>query len=276
MALAYGFCLDELSGMYDSAQFSDAFHAVLGDGAAESGTQFAASLNGFTVTVGSGYAFAAGRWLENGEPLSMTIPASENNVDRTDAVAVRVDYGARKVSLELLADVDPDKFPDILRNEGEYSIVLYLIRVPRGASTLTPDNIVDVRSSPDLCGRIAPLSSVSGDVLRIHSFLQGGIDSEVDRVIGLSQAVIEKAEAGIAHIDAELKRVGGGPEIGELRTARLAPSPAENWLLCDGGSVPDGYQALSVLLNGTLPDLSRPDDRYRTYIYGGTPKGVDA
>lgn len=254
--------------MYNSVQFSDAFHAVVGDGVSSKGSRFSATVNGFTVRVGSGYALAAGRWLENDELLDMPIKASGDNEDRTDALVVQVDYQARKATLDVLVDVDPNKLQDSLNNEDEYRVVLYLIRIRRGATALTPDDITDVRTNSDFCGNVVPLSAISGDVLYVYNFLLSGIDREVDRVLDLSRNLVDKANEEIAKLDAAIQQTGGGPKIGELQTVR--GSPVSGWLLCDGSSVPERYPALSELLSGTLPDISQAEDRYRTYIYAGS------
>lgn len=267
MSLAYGFCLDELSSMYNSAQFSDAFRALVGDGITPQGARLAVTINGFTVTVGSGYALSAGRWISNDEPLQMTIKASSNNEDRTDALVVRVDYQTRKAALEVLVDIEPDKLTEDYRNEREYIITLYFIRVRRGSTALTPDDVTDVRADPDLCGTVVPLSDIAGYVLYIYNFLLSGIDREVDRILDLSQKLVDKANAEIAKLDSAIQQAGGGPQVGDLQTVRLPPAPG--WLLCDGSPIPEGYPALSELLSGTLPNISRANDRYRTYIYAG-------
>lgn len=269
MSLTYGFCLDADTTMYNSAQFSDAFHAVAGDGVTLQGTQLEATINGFAVTVGSGYALSAGRWLENDEPLTIPIGPSSNNDDRTDALVVRVDYTTRKASLEVLVNVDVLKLPGELRNTAEYSIILYLIHIRRGATTLTPEDVVDLRSDSDMCGDVLPLSAIAGDVLYIYQFLTSGIDQEVARILGLSQALVAKGNAAIARLDKEIEVLGGKPEIGELLTARNNPTPEAEWLLCNGAAVPAGYPALSALLGGTLPEISTAADRYKTYIYAG-------
>ena len=136
---------------------------------------------------------------------------------------------------------------------------------------MTPDDVTDLREDGDLCGRVVPLSAVAGDVLRVYGFLTGGVDAEVARLIGLSNTVIEKANAAILELDKQIQQAGGGAEIGELMTARHPPSEA-GWLLCDGGEVPAAYPALSALLGGTLPEI--PGDRYKTYIFGGTAVGL--
>lgn len=267
MSLTYGFCLDDLSSMYNSAQFSDAFHSVVGDGITPQGTRLTVTVSGFTVTVGSGYALASGRWLSNDEPLVMTIRPSGNNDDRTDALVVRVNHKARKVALEILVDIDSDKLPSVVRDENEYSIILYLIRIRRGVTTLTPEDVTDKRTNPDLCGTMVPLSTVSEDVLYIYNFLLSGIDKEVARIISLSQAVVDKANEEIEKLGSSIQNAGGGPQIGELQTVRSPP--VSGWLLCDGGPIPAEYPALSGILDGVLPNISGPEDRYRTYIYGG-------
>lgn len=263
MSLTYGFTLQDTD---DSAAFSNALRAVVGDGIATQGTQFALTVNGFTAKVSSGYCFTAGRWIENDEPLPLALQPAGNSADRTDAIAARVDYETRRVALEVLTDVDLTT----LSAESDL-IVLYLIRVKRGATSLSQSDITDVRMDKALCGQAVPLSSIAGDVLMVYQFLNGGIDAEVARLIGLNNQVIIKADASIAELDTKIKQAGGGAEIGELMTSRHPP-PETGWLLCNGLEVPAEYPALSKLLDGEMPDI--PGTRYKTYIYGGVPVEV--
>lgn len=271
MSLSYGFALQSAD---NSASFSHAFYSLVGDGVSQSGGRFSLTVNGFRVTVSSGYAFAAGRWLENDEPLSLTIQPPGNGEDRTDAIAARVDYESKTVRLEVLTGVDAAAIrndPSIIRNGTKYSIILYLVRVRRGATSLSASDITDVRADGELCGTAAPLSSVSGDVFKAYQFLASGIDAEVDRVTGLSEEIIEKANKDIAELNEQIKSVDGAPQIGELLYTCITPTPQGEWILCDGGAVPAGYPTLSALLGGVLPNISTAADRYRTYIYGGAP-----
>lgn len=269
MSLTYGFALNALD---NSADFSGALNAVTGDGVTMRGGRFSAAVNGFTANLSSGYVLAAGRYLKSDEPYTMTIGPPKNNDDRVDALAVRVDYGARKAALEVIADVDQSKIrenPAIMRDGGQYVVFLYFIRVRRGATSLTPDDVTDVRDESELCGKVVPLSGIAGDVISIYQFLNGGIDVEVERLIRLSNQVIEKAEAAIAELDSVIKRAGGGATTGELMIGRHPPSET-GWLLCNGGKVPAAYPELSALLDGTLPDISEETDRYKTYIFAGS------
>jgi len=269
MSLTYGFAL---GGLTTSKDFSDALHSVTGDGITLDGGRFGLTVNGFTATLASGYALAAGRWVQNDEPLAMSIQISGNTEDRTDALVARVDHVARTAALEVLIDIDPDAIqadPALLRNDDTYSVLLYFIRVRRGVTSLTPGDVTDLREDGALCGRVVPLSAIAGDVLRVYNFLLSGIDSEVARLIGMSEQVVQKADTAIAELDQAIQQAGGTAGIGELLTSRKPPAPGNEWLLCNGGAVPAEYPALSTMLNGTLPDI--PGERYQTYIYGGAP-----
>lgn len=274
MSLTYGFTLGSKT---NSKQLSDALHAVVGDGITPQGGRFNVTINGFTATLASGYGFAAGRWIENDEPLRLTVQPPNRNDDRTDALVARVDYTAKKVALEVLVDVDPDKIrddPSILRNDDEYSVFLYFIRVRRGVTSLTPDDVTDVRDDNVLCGKVVPLSDIAGKVIYIYQFLVSGIDDEVARLIDLSEQVCQKADTAIEELDKTIQQAGGAPDIGKLMTARHHPAPLSEWILCDGSAVTAAYPVLYSLLNGKLPNISKPDDRYTTYIYGGKPVEV--
>lgn len=273
MSLKYGF---SLSATDNSEDFSDALNTVTGDGITHHGGKLAATVNGFNINISPGYSLADGRYLENDESYTMTIGPPLNGRDRFDALVVRVDYEDRKATLDILEDVDLVEIrrdPSTIRNDKQYCIMLYLILVRRGATSLSLEDITDLKNDGYLCGKVVPLSDIAGDVIYIYNFLNGGIDAELSRLINLSNAVIAKADAAISDLDAVIQQASGGAEIGDLMTSRHAPG-GSGWLLCSGGSVPTGYTALSTLLDGTLPNISAATDRYKTYIFGGAPVEV--
>lgn len=272
MSLTYGFALQPTD---NSADFANAFYNIVGDGVARYGGQFALTANGFSVTVASGYGFVGGRWIENDEPLVLPIKPAGNNEDRTDGIAARVDYKARKANLEVVTGLDVAAIranPALIRNDAEYCVVLFLVRVRRGATSLSPSDITDLRADSGLCGAVKPLSAIAGDVYRVYQFLASGIDEEVDRISASVDAAVQKAETEIGRIKEFAATSGAMPDIGDLRLCCTVPAPRDEWIPCDGGRVPDEYPDLFNLLGGVLPDISSTN--YKAYIYGGVPVEV--
>lgn len=266
MALSSGFCLGSLETRWDAGQFSQAIDAAVGGGITAAADQFALEIDhDFTITLHPGYVLAAGRFIRSDEDLSFTLPVADNYVDRYDAVAIRVDMANRTAAIEVQTDVIPDT---PLRDGSTHTLFLFLIYVRRGATVLRPEDITDVRGDPARCGYLTPLSAVSNDVEYVYQFLTSGIGKEVDRIAALGDQAMRRADQAIAEIDQAIAHVGGNA-VGDLLTARCAPSPASAWLLCDGRVVPDGYQHIRALVGENMPQLCATDDRYRTWMYAG-------
>ena len=112
-----------------ATQFSEAIHALFGDGILEYGAQFSMTIGGFTARLNSGYALSNGRfaWVDDEEPLLIPVSMPSQNKDRTDALVCRVDYAERKASLEMKMDVDEESVrsdPSLVRGGGEYNCIL--------------------------------------------------------------------------------------------------------------------------------------------------------
>ena len=277
MGLTYGFCLGDDSAQYTADAFSRAFRAITGDGVTSHGRRFAASPNGFTLTVGTGYGFVDGRYVQNTEPLRLTVQPPGSRADRTDALCLRVDHDRRKASVEIVEGMDAAAIradPSLLRQGDAVSVVLYFIRVRRGATYIDAADITDVRAESGLCDAVHTLSALTARAAHVHAYFTSDIGAKFD---ALEQAVTSLAEAADAKVQALERQIAGAGAAyipGDLTTARTPPTPANEWLLCDGGPVPDAYPLLTLLLTGTLPDISRAADRYKTYIYGGQPHAV--
>lgn len=277
MALNYGICLGEESREYTSAEFCEAVQAVFGDGICKFGSGFSVTPGGFDLNVSTGYAVAIGKFLKSNGKSGRTISPSSNTKDRYDALAVRVDYQERRVELAVLKDVEPDAIksdPVIVRNSREYCLILYFIHVRRGATTLSPYDIEDVRDNSDLCGRVIPLAEASGHVLYIYKYLTEGIDEKAAWLMSESERILQKGDDAISRIDSILIEKGIYPVVGELQVALNHPLPAAEWLLCDGGAVPAAYPKLTAVIGTALPNISLPSDKVKTYIYAGKSEQI--
>lgn len=277
MALNYGFCLGDLNRQYTSKEFSDAINAVFGDGVSEYGMQFSVSVNGFQLSVDSGYAVAAGRYLENDAQEALTISPSSNTEDRTDAIVVRVDHAAREVELAVLEDVDPEAIEEdagIIRDSTQYCLVLYFVKVRRGVTTLAPDDVTDARGNSAVCGYLKPISSIAGNILSVYNFVVSGFEQKVEDLLQNGEFVIRTGERALAALETVVEE-STGFYLGDVVIAVNKPGRDADWLLCDGSNVPEAYPELSELLNGVLPDLPQQDTRLRAWIYTGAPHTFD-
>lgn len=272
MSLSYGFCLGAEGTQYNSAQFSEAVHAFAGDGVCDYGSEFSLKLgSGFSATLGSGYALVNGRWIESNDPYPLAFSPSGNSSDRFDAVAITADYAAKKVMLQVLVGIDPDALREDmspLRNDRTYSILLYLLRVRRGAPSLLEDDIQDVRDDPVFCGRVLPVRQIALKVLDIYAFLSGGIDDEVNRILGLADEAIRRGDNALKEMDAAIRRKNG-IEIGDVVASLQWPRPRQEWILCTGAIVPEEYEELREKIGRNLPYIQHDDIRFRSYIYAG-------
>lgn len=276
MSLDYGLCLGAEDREYTAEEFCSALHAVFGDGICKYGAGFGLTLGGFDLNISTGYAAAAGRYVKNTDTFTATLGPSSNTEDRYDALAVRVDYPGRRAALEVLQNVDPDAIradPVLVRNSTEYCVILYFIHVRRGATTLSPNDVEDVRSDGGLCGNVVPLAEASGNVLYIYRYLTEGIDEKAGQLIQDSERILQKAADAVERIDAILEDKGITPVIGEVRTAVEKPLPDDEWLLCSGGTVPPEHIGLMIVIGGTLPDIQMQDGRVKAYMYAGNSSG---
>lgn len=260
MAITYGFCLGPDNTMYTAGEFSEAFGKAFGDGVCEWGRRFETDVNGLALSVGTGYGLAAGRWVCNDEPLQIAVRPGPSHADRTDLLALQADRPARKATLALLPDTGPDNLP-----AEPYTVPLYSLHVKRGATSLLPGDLTDLRTF------VPPLSAVSADALRAYNFVTGGIDQEIARILGLGQQIIDKGTAAIEHINTVIESQNAGPGLGELQTSHSRPAPISQWLLCDGSPTPALYPVLAALIGDKLPRIVPRDPRFPTYIFAGPP-----
>lgn len=274
MSLTYGFGLGDEDTLYTSDQFCAAVKAITGDGVTDKyGKRFSVSVNGFTVIIGTGFVFSDGRYVENDEEIRMQVPLPSNNRDRTDAIVAQVNYAERKASLTILTNVNEAEIranPASIRQGDTYNCILYFIRISRGATSIDPKNIIDVRDNTDLCGIVFPLSELTHQAYKVYEYTTVGFQRETQAILDSVDQFVDKSGAQLEALQTQINNLSVGYEVGQLITVRRAPQPSNEWLLCDGAQVPPIYDLLSELIS-VLPNISKATDRYRTYIYAGKP-----
>ena len=274
MGLTYGFGLGPEDTLYTSAEFSDAFFHVFGNGVTKYGRQFSILSNGFSVTVNTGYALVNGRYVENSEVFRKIVPYPYDDRDRVDAVMLTIKYLEREAVLDIVEDVDMDAVlanPSLLRNRYEYSCVLYFIKMMSGTPSISPDDIIDVRGNSEVCGYIERLSNITNIVLYLYRYFTVDIEEEIDKLFKMVEELAKRCDEQIEAINKQIYYKGADYSVGDLYQGRKNPEPENEWVLCDGQAIKPIYLDLRHLIGGTAPNISKQNDRYRTYIYAGQP-----
>lgn len=263
--ITIGFALGQ-SGVWTAGQFSEIMRLAAGDGVCLWGGAFAPELSGMTVTLATGFALVGGRWLKSDSPVSLSFPPPSIHADRVDAVAVCVEEGSKRVVLRVLAGVDLSGLHEgVMDTADGPALVLYTSLIRRGAQSA--GELADHR-------RMLPtLEETTAQVLRAYDFAVSGVDQEVERLLALAQAAVDKASAAVEELDKTLQAAGRAPAVGDLATARVRPG--DHWLLCSGGPAPPQYPALALLTGPLLPDVTPPDPRLGTWIFAGEPAGEE-
>lgn len=274
MSLSYGFCLGEEGVQYSSEQFSAAFRAAFGDGICPYGGQFLVSASDtMNVSLATGFALVGGRWVKSDETVSLPVQPSDNTFDRYDAVVLAADTAAKTVEARVVqgkAAAFPQKHTPT-RDGTVYEVLLCHILVRMGTSQILAADLEDTRADPALCGMVTQLAGTAASVLYVYDFLTSGVDQVVAERMAEAEAILQKGEETIAAIEKATQAAGITKPIGEIEIVRTSPSPATEWLLCDGGAVPETYPVLRELVGSTLPDIAPNDNRFSAWIYGGKP-----
>lgn len=274
MSLSYGFCLGEDS-QYSAEQFSNAFHAIVGDGICPYGGNFKVSeTEGLHVSLATGFALLGGRWFRSDEAIPLTLQPSDNRFDRYDAIVLRTEMAAKSVSVHVVTgkgEMLPQKYTPA-RNHDRYELVVCHILVRMGATQILSADITDTRADKALCGMITQLSDISGKVLRVYKFLESGIDERVDALIAQADTIIQKGDTVIALIESAMSKANISKTVGEIEILHNPPKPEQEWLLCDGKAIPTEYETLYELFQGSLPNLVKEGSRFCPWIFAGSPK----
>lgn len=156
MAITSGF-FDSVNGdrTYDADQMSNYFDGLVSDGVYESiGDRFivTSANNGMNINVGSGRAIIQSRWVKNDATTVLTLDPSDVQLNRIDAVVLRLDKTARSIELAIKKGTGVSgtpTMPSITRTESVYELYLASVYIAKKATQ--PTTITDLRPS-SYCG----------------------------------------------------------------------------------------------------------------------------
>ena len=141
--------------VYLAANFASYFASFIGNGVF--GGKMAAlqviSNGAFGVSVQSGQGFINGYWYQNDSSVTFSLAAGSAQ-PRIDTVVLRLNFISRTISLGMLTgtpSVSP-AIPTLTRNDNTWELGLANINIPAGATSITPQDIIDTRLDMIRCG----------------------------------------------------------------------------------------------------------------------------
>ena len=161
MAITYGF-FNSLDGdrMYNADQMSKYFKGLVSDGVYEGvgGALQVIAGSGMNVNVKTGRAIIDCKWLDSDAVTTLAISAAHVTLNRYTAVIVRLDMTNRLMTITT-KDGTPATTPTrptMTNSETIKEICLAYVYVAAGATSITQQNITDMRASSS-CGWVTGL-----------------------------------------------------------------------------------------------------------------------
>lgn len=174
MALESGF-FNSVNGdrKYNAEDITRYFDNILSSGVfkrIENNMRVSAN-SGMTLAVAPGAGLIDCHWFRARAAEIVTIPTANAVLPRFDTVVARLDTsdGARSISLAVVSGTPASNpvEPAPVRTETIYELVLALVYVPAGATSIAAANITDVRENDWYCGYVHSL--VDTPVLKMQT-----------------------------------------------------------------------------------------------------------
>lgn len=149
---------------YNARDISRYFEHVLSDGLYKNiaDCMKVTAAGGMNLTVAPGAGLINCQWFRNETPETLTIGTANAALPRFDTVVVRLDMSdsVRAISLDIVPGTpagSPAETPPV-RSDTIHELVLALIYVPAGATSIVAENITDVRENEWYCGYVHSLT----------------------------------------------------------------------------------------------------------------------
>lgn len=156
MAETSGFFDAILSGgsydrIYSSSDFDELFKMFFTSGVRlTDGTDLKVNAKtGLTVTVKAGRAFLDGKWYSLPEDTDLTLPANTTSNPLKYAICITKDQSQRKCTRSYrTGDMTP------VRSSSKYELIIAIVTVGVGVSSISQSNIQDTRADLEYCGLV--------------------------------------------------------------------------------------------------------------------------
>jgi hypothetical protein len=169
MAEQYGFfnSTEDDIREYTASQFAEYFSRFLSDGLYTENGQAGLRVNpgtGLSVNVATGYAYVRGYMYKNDAVLTKEIEPADPMLERIDRIVLKFDEVAREIKIEVKKGnfSSTPVAPGIINNSTVKELTLARVRVRKGATSISTNDITDERFLPT-CGFVSSLIDIPAE-----------------------------------------------------------------------------------------------------------------
>lgn len=119
---------------------------------------FQMTVNGMNVLVGTGNAFINGAFFPS-EEKTLTIESASGSYNRYDSIVIEFNSSERKVSLKTVKGGSDSKWVTPSRTSSIYQLVIGVVSVKKGVTTLYQNDLSDTRGDSWYCGYVTSTGS---------------------------------------------------------------------------------------------------------------------
>ena len=142
-----------------SASFRKLFRSFFTNGIFSTNDFYVTANNSMTLTVGTGNASINGAFYPVNNNVTLTIDSSSGTFDRYDAIVIEFNLTDRQFYLKVVKGGSDSKYPRPIRTDSVYQLFLAVVKVAKGATALTQENVNDTRGDSWYCGYVTSTGS---------------------------------------------------------------------------------------------------------------------
>lgn len=120
---------------------------------------YASANGGMEVTVDVGNACVNGAFYPLESAKTLYIDSASGTYDRYDAIVIEFNLTDRQFYLKVVKGGSDSKYPYPVRTNSVYQLYLAVVKVAKGATSLTQGNINDLRGDSWYCGYVTSTGS---------------------------------------------------------------------------------------------------------------------
>lgn len=142
-----------------SASFRKMFKSFFTNGIFGTDDFWVMADNSMNVTVAAGNACINGAFYPLNEQKELAIDNANGTYDRYDAIAIEFNLTDRQFYVKVVKGGSDSRYPVPSRTSSVYQLIVALVKVGKGVTSLVQEDINDVRSDKWYCGYVTSTGS---------------------------------------------------------------------------------------------------------------------